>query len=109
MPVMVLPLEPPLSPMLAKLSEEVPAGDGWSYEPKWDGFRGIVFRDGKNIEIMSRDKRTLERYFPELVEVLADSLPNRCVVDGEIVIPGRHGIEFDALLQRIHPAESRIN
>jgi ATP-dependent DNA ligase len=95
--------------MLAKLSEEVPAGDEWSYEPKWDGFRGIVFRDGKNIEIMSRDKRTLERYFPELVDVLAASLPNGCVVDGEIVIPGKHGIEFDALLQRIHPAESRIN
>jgi ATP-dependent DNA ligase len=109
MPVMALPLKPPLSPMLAKLADTVPDGDEWSYEPKWDGFRGIVFRDGKKIEIMSRDKRTLERYFPELLVVLAESLPDRCVVDGEIVIPGPDGLEFDALLQRIHPAESRIN
>ena len=109
MPGMALPLAPPLSPMLAKLAETVPTGDEWSYEPKWDGFRGIVFRDGPKIEIMSRDKRTLERYFPELLEVLADALPPRCVVDGEIVIPGADGLEFDALLQRIHPAESRVN
>jgi ATP-dependent DNA ligase len=95
--------------MLAKLAETIPAGDEWSYEPKWDGFRGIVFKDGKKIEIMSRDKRTLERYFPELLVVLQDSLPDRCVVDGEIVIPGKGGLEFDALLQRIHPAESRVN
>src|SRR5688572_26510361 len=108
MPGMALPLSPPLSPMLAKLSDSVPDGDEWSYEPKWDGFRGIVFRDRGSIEIMSRDKRTLERYFPELLDVLADSLPERCVVDGEIVIPGPEGLEFDALLQRIHPAESRI-
>ena len=108
MPGMALPLSPPLSPMLAKLADEVPSGDGWSYEPKWDGFRGIVFRDRGNIEIMSRDKRTLERYFPELLDVLAGSLPERCVVDGEIVIPGPEGLEFDALLQRIHPAKSRI-
>lgn len=105
---MALPLSSPLSPMLAKLANEVPSGDGWSYEPKWDGFRGIVFRDRGSIEIMSRDKRTLERYFPELLDVLAASLPERCVVDGEIVIPGPEGLEFDALLQRIHPAESRI-
>lgn len=108
MPAMALPLKPPLSPMLAKLAETVPIGDDWSYEPKWDGFRGIVFKDKNSIEIMSRDKRTLERYFPELLGVLADSLPERCVVDGEIVIPGKNGLEFDALLQRIHPAESRI-
>lgn len=109
MPAMALPLAPPLSPMLAKLAEKVPEGEEWSYEPKWDGFRGIVFRDGDRIEIMSRDKRTLERYFPELLVVLAESLPKRCVVDGEIVIPGPDGLEFDALLQRIHPADSRIN
>ena len=109
MPAMALPVEPPLSPMLAKLADEIPEGKGWSYEPKWDGFRGIVFKDGSDIQIMSRDKRTLERYFPELLVLLADSLPNRCVVDGEIVIPGPHGLEFDSLLQRIHPAESRIN
>lgn len=109
MPGMALPIAPPLPPMLAKLGNEVPVGDGWSYEPKWDGFRGIVFRDGDDIQIMSRDKRTLERYFPELLDVLAESLPERCIVDGEIVIPGDEGLEFDALLQRIHPAESRIN
>lgn len=109
MPAMTLPLKPPLSPMLAKLSDEIPEGEGWSYEPKWDGFRGIVFKDGSKIEIMSRDKRTLERYFPELLSVLTDSLPDRCVVDGEIVIPGKGGLDFGALLQRIHPAESRIN
>ena len=109
MPAMTPPLAPPVSPMLAKLAETVPHGDEWSYEPKWDGFRGIVFRDGDKVEIMSRDKRTLERYFPELLGVLIESLPERCVVDGEIVIPGPEGLEFDALLQRIHPAESRVN
>ena len=105
---MALPLQPPLSPMLAKLADEIPDGDEWSYEPKWDGFRGIVFKDGPKIEIMSRDKRTLERYFPELLDILSDALPSRCVIDGEIVIPGRDGLDFGALLQRIHPAESRI-
>ena len=109
MPGMALPIAPPVSPMLAKLADEVPIGDDWTYEPKWDGFRGIVFKDGGNIQIMSRDKRTLERYFPELIDLLNESLPSRCVVDGEIVIPGPKGLEFDALLQRIHPAESRIN
>lgn len=109
MPAMALPLKPPLSPMLAKLADEVPEGDGWSYEPKWDGFRGIVFKDGSKIEIMSRDKRTLERYFPEMLDLLSGSLPDRCVVDGEIVIPGHDGLDFGSLLQRIHPAESRVN
>ena len=108
MSAMALPFEPPLSPMLAKLANAVPDEEGWSYEPKWDGFRGIVFRDGDSIEIMSRDKRTLQRYFPELLELLGASLPDRCVVDGEIVVPGDDGLQFDALLQRIHPAESRI-
>lgn len=108
MPDMALPLQPPLSPMLAKLADTIPEGQEWSYEPKWDGFRGIVFKDHMKIEIMSRDKRTLERYFPELLEVLQESLPDRCVVDGEIVIPAKDGLDFDALLQRIHPAESRI-
>lgn len=109
MRAMALPIAPPLSPMLAKLSDDIPEGDDWSYEPKWDGFRGIVFKDGAKIEVMSRDKRTLERYFPELLVLLQEALPDRCVVDGEIVIPGPEGLEFDALLQRIHPAESRIN
>ena len=106
---MALPFEPPLSPMLAKLAETIPEGDGWSYEPKWDGFRGIVFKDGKSIEVMSRDERSLQRYFPELPPLLAEWLPSRCIVDGEIVVPGKGGLDFDGLLQRIHPAESRIN
>ena len=105
---MPLPLEPDLSPMLAKLGNELPEGPGWSYEPKWDGFRALVFRDGSAIQIQSRDQRTLERYFPELPELLSAHLPARCVVDGEIVIPGPDGLDFGALLQRIHPADSRV-
>jgi ATP-dependent DNA ligase len=94
--------------MLAKLSREMPEGGGLVYEPKWDGFRCIVFRDGQEIELGSRNERALTRYFPELVESLRANLPARCVVDGEIVIAGRSGLDFDALLQRIHPAASRI-
>jgi ATP-dependent DNA ligase len=107
---MVLPLSPPLSPMLAKASDEIPDGDGWLYEPKWDGFRCIVFRDGADIELTSRNERPFTRYFPELLAPLLDSLPPRCVVDGEIVVPAQldRGLDFDALLQRIHPAESRV-
>lgn len=95
--------------MLAKLSREMPeeAGD-LLYEPKWDGFRGIVFRDGDEVELGSRNERPLTRYFPELVEPLRSSLPGRCVLDGEIVIAGSEGLDFDALLNRIHPAASRI-
>jgi ATP-dependent DNA ligase len=99
---------PPLAPMLAKLQTEVPAGEGWLYEPKWDGFRAIVFRDGAELEIGSRDKRPLQRYFPELLPVLCEVLPERCVVDGEIIIAGAEGLEFDALQLRLHPAESRV-
>ena len=109
---MVLPLSPPLSPMLAKLSDGIPQGDGWLYEPKWDGFRCIVFRDGDDIELASRNERPFTRYFPELLAPLLAQLPQQCVVDGEIVIPagdgGDDGLDFDALLQRIHPAESRV-
>lgn len=105
---MALPLDTSLSPMLAKLSDALPRGEGWSYEPKWDGFRAIVFRDGASTEIRSRDQRTLERYFPEVPPLLAEVLPRRCVIDGEIVIPGRSGLEFDSLLMRIHPAASRV-
>jgi ATP-dependent DNA ligase len=107
---MTLPIQPPLSPMLAKLSADIPTGDGWLYEPKWDGFRCIVFRDGDNIELASRNERPFTRYFPELLEPLLASLPKRCVVDGEIVVPATddRGLDFDALLQRIHPAESRV-
>ena len=99
---------PPLEPMLAKLRDDIPTGEGWLYEPKWDGFRAIVFRDGPEVHIASRDGKDLERYFPELVPALAESLPARAVIDGEVVITGEGGLEFDALLQRIHPAVSRI-
>ncbi len=108
---MVLPLQPPFRPMLAKLSRTIPEGDGWLFEPKWDGFRCIVFRDGDDIELASRNERPFTRYFPELLDPLKASLPERSVVDGEIVVADRdgNGLDFDALLQRIHPAESRIN
>ena len=99
---------PPVSPMLAKLSRQMPQGGELLYEPKWDGFRCIVFRDGPEVELGSRNERPLTRYFPELVESLLANLPERCVVDGEIVIVGQSGLDFDALLQRIHPAASRV-
>ncbi|MET0145429.1 MAG: ATP-dependent DNA ligase [Ilumatobacteraceae bacterium] len=107
---MVLPLAPPFKPMLAKLARTIPDGDGWLFEPKWDGFRCIVFRDGGDIELASRNERPFTRYFPELLEPLKLATPPRCVVDGEIVVADRHGhgLDFDALLQRIHPAESRV-
>jgi ATP-dependent DNA ligase len=105
---MTLPLHPPLDPMLARLADGLPEGDRWAYEPKWDGFRAIVYRDGKSVHIQSRDRKPLERYFPELPPALAGSLPGRCVVDGEVIVAGPQGLHFDALLQRIHPARSRI-
>ncbi len=103
-------MQPPLSPMLAKLADTIPVGPGWHYEPKWDGFRCIVFRDGDDIELASRNERPFTRYFPELLDPLRHALPPRCVVDGEIVIPAAddRGLDFDALLQRIHPAASRV-
>jgi ATP-dependent DNA ligase len=96
--------------MLAKLARTLPEGDGWLFEPKWDGFRCIVFRDGDELELASRKERPFTRYFPELLDPLRATIPERCVVDGEIVIPDREGrgLDFDALLQRIHPAESRV-
>jgi ATP-dependent DNA ligase len=105
---MTIPIQPPIAPMLAKLARELPQGEGWSYEPKWDGFRAIVFRDGGDVYIQSRDLKPFVRYFPELAEALGRELPERCVVDGEIVIATADGLEFDALQMRIHPAESRI-
>jgi ATP-dependent DNA ligase len=99
---------PPVAPMLAKSIEALPEGEGMVFEPKWDGFRCIVFRDGDEIVLGSRNERPLTRYFPELVEKLAEVLPPRCVVDGEIVVAGPDGLDFDALQQRIHPAESRV-
>jgi ATP-dependent DNA ligase len=104
-----LPFDPPVEPMLAKLERELPLGEGWRYEPKWDGFRSIVWRDGDEVYIQSRDLKPFNRYFPELVPCLARELPDRCVVDGEIVVAGAGGVlDFDSLQQRIHPAASRI-
>ncbi len=94
--------------MLAKLARELPERDGLYYEPKWDGFRCIVFRDGDDVVLGSRNEKPLTRYFPELVDSLRANLPDRCVVDGEIVIAGPGGLDFDALSQRIHPADSRV-
>ncbi len=106
---MRLPFDPPLEPMLAKPSAGLPVDDGWLFEPKWDGFRAIVFRDGDETLIQSRDLKPLDRYFPELATPLRAALPERCVVDGEVVIAGPAGhLDFDALLLRIHPAESRV-
>src|SRR5213592_3083696 len=94
--------------MLSSAAEALPAGDGWLFEPKWDGFRTLVFRDGDEILLQSRDEKPMNRYFPELVAPLAAALPERCVVDGEIVIVGSGGLDFEALLLRIHPAASRV-
>ncbi len=99
---------PPVAPMLAKLARELPTAPGMLYEPKWDGFRCVVFRDGDDVELGSRNERPLTRYFPELIEPIRASFPARAVVDGEIVIAGEHGLDFNALLQRIHPAASRV-
>jgi ATP-dependent DNA ligase len=101
-------IEPPIEPMLAKLTEELPVGDGFLYEPKWDGFRAIVFRSEADVFIQSRDLRPLDRYFPELHELFARALPAGCVVDGEIVIATCKGLDFDALQLRLHPAASRV-
>lgn len=103
-----LPVAPPVSPMLAKLVRELPEGDGMFFEPKWDGFRCIVFRDGADVELGSRNERSLTRYFPELIGPLRQQLPQRVVLDGEVVVAGPGGLDFDALTQRIHPAASRV-
>jgi len=105
---MRLPFAPPLAPMLSKAADALPGGDGWQFEPKWDGFRTLVFRDGDEVVLQSRDEKPMNRYFPELVAPLARTLPERCVVDGEIVIVGADGLDFEALLLRIHPAASRV-
>src|SRR2546428_7074695 len=94
--------------MLSRAAEALPAGDGWLFEPKWDGFRTLVFRDGDEILLQSREEKPMNRYFPELLAPLADAFPERCVVDGEIVIVGVGGLDFEALLLRIHPAVSRV-
>ena len=103
-----LPVPPPIAPMLSAAADALPDGDGWQFEPKWDGFRTLVFRDGDEILLQSRDEKPMNRYFPELLAPLAAALPARCVVDGEIVIVGAEGLDFEALLLRIHPAASRV-
>ncbi len=106
---MPYPIEPPIEPMLAKIADALPAGGGFLYEPKWDGFRAIVFRGGpEEIFIQSRDLRPLDRYFPELHDSLRTLLPDGSVIDGEIVIATPHGLDFDALQLRLHPAASRV-
>jgi ATP-dependent DNA ligase len=103
-----LPFEPPLAPMLSSAADTLPEGEGWQFEPKWDGFRTLVFRDRDEIFLQSRNTQPMNRYFPELVEALLRELPERCVVDGEVVIVGPKGLDFEALLLRIHPAASRV-
>jgi ATP-dependent DNA ligase len=103
-----LPFVPPIAPMLSRAADGLPGGEGWQFEPKWDGFRTLVFRDDEEILLQSRDERPMNRYFPELIEPLRAILPERCVLDGEVVIVGKAGLDFEALLLRIHPAASRV-
>jgi ATP-dependent DNA ligase len=105
---MTLPVRPPIEPMLAKLTRDLPPAGEISYEPKWDGFRCIVFRDGDDLDLQSRNSRPLLRYFPELREPMLEQLPERCVIDGELVVTGERGLDFDALQLRQHPADSRV-
>ena len=104
---MQLPVMPPVKPMLAKAVPQIPAG-ALSYEPKWDGFRSIIFRDGDEVEIGSRNERPMTRYFPEMVDAIKANLPSRCVLDGELVVVVGDRLEFEVLQQRIHPAASRV-
>jgi ATP-dependent DNA ligase len=105
---MRLPFDPPVAPMLSSAADSLPHGEGWQFEPKWDGFRTLVFRDGDEILLQSRDEKPMNRYFPELIAPLTAALPERCVLDGEVVIVGARGLDFEALLLRIHPAASRV-
>jgi ATP-dependent DNA ligase len=105
---MQLPVLPPVLPMLAKRVEAIPEGGNWAFEPKWDGFRVIVFREEGEVLLQSRDGRSLNRYFPELVDACTSALPGRCVLDGEIVVERDGVLDFEALQLRIHPAASRV-
>ena len=105
---MHLAVNPPVLPMLAKPAHALPDGERWLFEPKWDGFRALVFRDADELFIQSRDEKPLGRYYPELIEPLRVQLPQRCVLDGEIVIVRSGGLDFEALQLRLHPAESRV-
>ena len=109
-----LPVQPPIEPMLAKAQAKVPDEAGvWSYEPKWDGFRALMFRDGDELVLQSRSGKDLGRYFPELLDALRNEVAPRCVLDGEVVVPreigGRIRLDWESLSQRIHPAASRVN
>ncbi|MGH9969661.1 MAG: ATP-dependent DNA ligase [Pyrinomonadaceae bacterium] len=105
---MSLPIKPPYPPMEALLVNEIPRGEQWEYEPKWDGFRCLAFRDGQKVELQSKSGQALSRYFPEIVEALRKLKASKFVLDGELVIPVKGGLSFDDLLQRIHPAASRV-
>ncbi|MEO1336738.1 MAG: ATP-dependent DNA ligase, partial [Myxococcota bacterium] len=105
---MPLPFEAPVKPMLAKLVREIPADGDHLFEPKWDGFRALVFRDGDDVRLQSRELRPLERYFPELIAPLKEALSDRAVIDGEIVVATAGGLDFSTLQLRLHPAASRI-
>ena len=105
---MQLPVNPPILPMLAKRVSDLPITGSWIFEPKWDGFRALVFRDGDEVLIQSRDEKPLNRYFPELIAPLLSQLPKRCVLDGEVVLARDGSLDFDALQLRIHPAASRV-
>jgi len=108
MPACAASVEPPIEPMLAKIAEELPRAGDFLFEPKWDGFRALVFRKGREVFIQSRDRRPFDRYFPDLHELFLERLPAGCVLDGEIVIASKHGLDFDALQMRLHPAASRV-
>src|SRR5690349_18435623 len=99
-----LPFQAPVQHMLAKANDAIPAGDGWTYEPKWDGFRALVFYDGSSLLLQSRDLKPLGRYFPELEDALKRVLPGPVVLDGEVVVVTGQGLDFDSLQMRIHPA-----
>src|SRR5688500_9787961 len=103
-----VPCRMSLEPMLAKGADALPESEGWLFEPKWDGFRCIVVREGDSVELTSRGSRPFTRYFPELLDPLREQLPDRCAVDGELLVVGGDALDFDALQQRIHPAASRV-
>src|SRR5437870_12737369 len=105
---MTLPIHPPFPPMEATRVDRIPEGDVWQFEPKWDGFRAIVFRDGDDVSVQSKAGQPLARYFPEVVEAIQSLKAKEFVLDGEIVVPVEGRLSFDHLLQRIHPAEKRV-
>src|SRR5947209_13584214 len=109
MPSLKLPIPLDMEPMLSAPGEGIPQGDSWEYEPKWDGFRTLVFRDGDKVELISRGARPMTRYFPEVLPAFRTLREKRVVLDGElVVVAGKHGLDFGALQQRIHPADSRV-